>query len=588
MKTRSLFGRLWSGYLSRHKPRIAVAAVLMLTEGAALGLFSWMLQPMFDRVFVGGDVGALGWIGGVIFGLFLFRGVAVVVQRWLLTQVSQRSIADLQTDLLRHLMTLDAAWFERHPPGSVMERVVGDALAIQNVWKSFLLGGARDAVALASLMAVAISIDPLWTAVALVGVPVLILPMLVLQRYVRKKTRALRATAGERTVRLSEVLNGLDTVRLEGMEEYQAGRFRALADRIVRTETRVATGQALIPGMVDVVTGIGFVAVLATGGAAVASGDKTVGQFMAFFTAMAMAFQPLRKLGGLAGLWQQANASLERLFELLDARPSITSPALPKAPPAEAPDIVFEDVHLSYGETEVLRGASLTAPAGRTTALVGPSGAGKSTLFHLLTRRTVPDAGRVLVGDTDISEMGLAELRRSISVVAQDTLLFDETLRENLLLGRDPDESAVTAALEAAQVPEFLPRLPLGLDSPAGLRGGNLSGGQRQRIAIARALLKGAPILLLDEATSALDTRSEALVQDALDRLSVGRTTLVIAHRLSTVRDADRIVLMEAGRVAETGTHDELLARGGAYAALWRMQFREEAAAGQAASAGRG
>ncbi|MGR3540464.1 MAG: ABC transporter ATP-binding protein [Hasllibacter sp.] len=573
-----LFARLWRGYLRRHRGAIAVAAVLMVIEGSTLGLLSWLLQPMFDRVFVAGDTSAIWTVGGAIFALFMLRAVAGVVQRWLLARISQRSMADLQTDLLAHLMTLDAAWFAARPPGEVMERVVGDAVVIQNVWKTVILSAARDLVALASLMVVAVAIDPAWTAFALIGVPALILPTLVLQRYVRRKSRGLRETASLRTNRLAEVLNGLDTVRLEGMEAYQTRRFRELADRIVRSETRVQTGQALLPGMVDLVTGLGFVAVLAAGGTAVAAGDKTVGEFMSFFTAMALAFQPLRKLGGIAGLSQQAAASLQRLFEVLDARPSITSPALPKPAPAEAPEIAFDDVRLTYGAAEILRGVSFVAPAGRTTALVGPSGAGKSTLFHLLTRRIEPDAGRVAIGGAEVADMALPELRGAISVVAQDSLLFDETLRENLLLGRDFERRALNDALEAAQVSEFLPRLPLGLDSPAGLRGGNLSGGQRQRVAIARALLKGAPILLLDEATSALDTRSEALVQQALDRLSAGRTTLVIAHRLSTVRDADRIVVMEAGRVVETGTHDDLLAKGGSYAALWAMQFRDEGA----------
>jgi ATP-binding cassette subfamily B protein/subfamily B ATP-binding cassette protein MsbA len=296
---------------------------------------------------------------------------------------------------------------------------------------------------------------------------------------------------------------------------------------------------------------------------------------MSFFTAMALAFQPLRRLAGLSGTWQTAATSLERLYRLFDTQSTITTPSRPAPRPAST-DIALEDVWLSYGGTPVLRGLSFTAEAGRTTALVGPSGAGKSTVFNLLTRMVDPDSGAVRIGGADVRTLDLATLRGMFSSVSQEATLFDETLRENILLGRqDVPATALEQALRAAHVNEFVTPLPAGLDTPAGPRGSALSGGQRQRVAIARAVLRDAPILLLDEATSALDTQSEAKVSQALDELSQGRTTLVIAHRLSTVRNADKIVVIVEGQVAEQGTHDELLAKGGAYAALCRMQLVE-------------
>jgi ABC-type multidrug transport system fused ATPase/permease subunit len=310
------------------------------------------------------------------------------------------------------------------------------------------------------------------------------------------------------------------------------------------------------------------------GGLQIMDGTKTLGEFMSFFVAMALVFEPLRRLGSVGGAWAQARASLERMRAVLDQQTSLANPALPAPIPATH-GLTLHDVHFAYLDTAVLQGASFTAEAGQTTALVGPSGAGKSTVFHLLTRMADPGTGHITLGGTDLRALDLALLRTQFSVVAQDTALFDEPIATNVRMGA---QSATDADLQRALVDAnagFVATLPQGTDTPAGPRGSALSGGQRQRIAIARALLRNAPILLLDEATSALDAASEHLVAEALARLGQGRTTIVIAHRLSTVRQADKIVVMDRGRVVDQGTHDQLLARGGLYADLYRMQFKE-------------
>lgn len=572
--SRALFARLWHGYLRRHAGTMSVAMVFLIIEGSTLASLSYLLEPLFDKVFVGGDAGAIWWVGGAIFGLFALRAATSIINVHLLSRVSFAIAAALQSDLLRHIVSLDSDFFQDNSPGALIERVQGDTIAVQGVWSLLIAGGGRDAVSLVALFAVAISIDPLWTAAAMVGAPLLIVPTTAVQRYIRRKTNQMRLQSGHRATRLDEVFHGITAVKLNRMEAYQLSRFEQIVEVIRRAQLKTATTTAVIPGLIDVVTGIGFLGVLVLGGSQIASGERSLGEFMSFFAAMTLAFQPLRKLGSLAGSWQIAAASLERLYRLFDTKPTITSPAWAVSPPAGQTGISLRDVTLSYGETPVLRGVTFTAEAGKTTALVGPSGAGKSTIFNLLTRLIDADTGSVTVGGVETRDQDLAALRDLFSTVSQDAALFDETIRENVLLGRkDLAPEALARALDSAHVSDFLGGLAADADTPAGPRGSALSGGQRQRVAIARAVLRNAPILLLDEATSALDTASEVLVQQALEALSMGRTTLVIAHRLSTVRGADKIVVIDKGLVVEQGTHEDLLARGGTYAMLCRMQL---------------
>ena len=295
---------------------------------------------------------------------------------------------------------------------------------------------------------------------------------------------------------------------------------------------------------------------------------------------LALVFDPMRRLAGVSGQIQIASVAIERIIELMEMPVKLKSPDNPKPAPTENLDVVLESVSVKYGETEVVSDISFVAKAGQTTALVGASGAGKSTVFNLLTRLIDPTTGEVTIGSIRTDEMAIKDLRQLFSVVTQEALLFDETLRENILMGRKGvSEKTLQAALDAANVSDFLENMPEGLETRVGPRGSALSGGQRQRVVIARALLRNKPILLLDEATSALDAQSEHVVQEALDKLATGRTTLVIAHRLSTVRSADKIVVLDRGRVVDQGTHDDLLKRGGIYADLYNLQFQDEAGA---------
>ena len=577
IRPKSLFRRFWTGYLRGQTPMLCLAFGLMVIEGAALGGLSYLLKPLFDVVFTPGGQTALFTVGLGILALFVVRGICVVASRTLISSISQAVSAAMQITLLRHVLTLDSAFFQTHSPGVLIERVQGDTLAVQGIWTSLLTGVARDALGLMLLMAVAISIDPYWTLYALIGAPLLILPASLVQRYVRRKANHLRDQAGQRATRLDEIFHGIQAVKLNRMEDYQTGRFRSVLQAISRAEVKSVMGRNLMPGMIDVVTGIGFFAVLVMAGDEIASGARSIGDFMSFFTAMALTFQPLRRLGEMSGTWQIAAASLQRIYALFDTAPARSRPNISAALPAPgAPEIVFAGVEFAHGDQPVLRGLSFTACAGQTTALVGASGAGKSTVFHLLTGLLDPDAGQITIGGIDVSHLALADQRSLFATVTQDAALFDETLRENVTLGRDGlDANRLDTALRAAHVTDFVAALSDGLNSPVGPRGSGLSGGQRQRVAIARALVQDAAVLLLDEATSALDAQSEAAVAAALALGGTGRTTLVIAHRLATVRDAGKIIVMDRGRVAEQGTHDDLLARGGLYAGLYALQFKD-------------
>ena len=574
--SRALTRWLWRSYLRRHIWVILLAVLLMAIEGGMLGALSYLIKPMFDQVFVAGDRGAIKWVAGAVFGVFLLRALSGFGQRVLMMAVGQWVSAALQSDMVAHMLKLDSGFFQRNSPGLLIERVRGDTLAAGRIWSTVFSALGRDAVALVSLLGVALSIDWLWTLIAVAGAPVLMGPMVLLQRWVRRTTRTARNAAAVLSTRLDETFHGIDTIKLNTIEQREADRYSAQLGGFVRAQIKSEAGQAGIPAMMDIVAGIGFLGVLTYGGLQIIDGTKTVGEFMSFFTAMALVFEPMRRIGNVSGAWQAALASLERLHAVFEERPTISSPATPRALPGPAAqaDVRLKDVGLTYGDLPVLRGANFVAEAGKTTALVGASGAGKSTVFRVLTRLVDPQSGSVTVGGVPVSDLPLEDLRQMFSVVTQDAQLFDETIRDNVLLGRD--DARLTEALDAAFVSDFLPRLSDGVDTPAGPRGSSLSGGQRQRVAIARALLRDAPILLLDEATSALDAASEAAVQQALDKLSQGRTTLVIAHRLATIRQADKIVVMDAGRVVDEGTHEDLIARGGIYADLYRLQFSED------------
>lgn len=517
-----------------------------------------------------GMVLVIATIPVVVFVRALFAYLSIYLTNW----AAARAIADLRTRLFDHLQNLSLNFFSRASTGDLISRITSDTQVLYSIIGSSLASLIKDPITIIFLLSMLLLRQPKLTLISIVVLPTCLIPIIVYGRKVRKSARALQTHAAELTTLMHESFTGNRIIKAYNLEDRVLSQFRETTRKYISHMMRVLRSNQIPSQLIEFLgaVGVGLVFLYV-----VFSNDKsrTAGDFMAFIVSVFLMYPPVKSLTQLHNQLHQARAASQRIFELLDTQSAVVDPPTPVPLDAADADICFENVDFDYGEKPVLRNINLTVKAGQMVALVGSSGSGKTTLVNLLPRFDDPRRGVVRIGGTDIRQVAIKELRWQIALVTQETILFNDTIRNNIALGRPgATNDEIEAAAKHAFAHEFIMEKPEGYDAVIGEKGVALSGGQRQRLAIARAILKDAPILILDEATSALDTESERAVQAALEELMQGRTTICIAHRLSTVQRADVIVVLDQGRIVDTDRHDELIKRDGTYRKLYNMQFQ--------------
>jgi len=591
-------------------PRLALAMLAMVVVGGTAGALAWLVKPAMDDVFQMARPAALAffhfeeffWSGAnpfagltyhgeadysalvliplAILGVYAIKGGFSYLYNYMMNWVGQRIVTNMRNMLYAHIQTLALSFFDGARTGDLMSRLVSDVHRIQNAVSSAVTGVLKDGFSIVVLVFVVFYRSWEMSLIALVVFPVAIFPIVKLGRSLRKIATRHQVTMGNLSSLIQETISGHRIVKAFGMEGYEVKRFDAESERLFRLGMKNVMVKAMSSPIMEFLGGIAAALIVYYGGLQVLQGKSTPGTFFSFMAALLLLYEPVKRLSGLNHAVQEGLASAERIYEILDTKPDIE----------DAPDAVdlrpinhaieFRDVQFAYNAEPVLRDINLEVKAGEIVALVGVSGAGKTTLVNLIPRFYEVNGGGVFIDGRDIREVTISSLRSQIGIVTQQTILFNDTVRHNIAYGdHDKNEEQIIAAARAAYAHDFIMELSQGYDTVIGESGVRLSGGERQRLSIARAILKDAPILILDEATSSLDTESELYVQKALANLMQGRTTLVIAHRLSTVRNADRIVVLSGGRIVEEGRHEELLARGGEYTKLHQLQFKVAAVA---------
>ena len=569
----SLYRRLFR-YSRPYVGRILVAMAASLLVAGADVTMARLVKPLVDEVLSGKTREMVNLVPIFIVGIAFVKGLGRFVQEYFIKTAGQMVVQDIRKDLYGHSLSLSMGYYSRSSTGNVMSRILNDVGTLQSASADVLVDGTRESLTLVGLTALAFYTDWRLATLAFLVLPLTVIPMVFLGRKIKQNMRRGQGALGDLTKVLQEALSGIKVIKAFGSENYEEGRFVRENKRFYHFIRKVMKYDSVTSPTIELLSSIGIGAVMWYGIHRIMIGTMTQGELTSFLAAMVMMYTPVKRLIKVNNRIQQAMGGAERVFELLDEVPDINDAVGAVSIGRARGEVQFAHVGFAYANEPVLQDFNLRIKPGEVVALVGPSGGGKSTVVGLLTRFYDPQQGRILIDGQDIRMVTMESLRRNIALVDQETYLFNDSIRDNIRYGSpNAPDAAVEEAARLAYADEFIRLLPDGYDQHIGDRGVRLSGGQRQRLCIARAILRDAPILLLDEATSALDTESEAVVQQALANLMKNRTTIVIAHRLSTVMHADKIVVLEKGRICEEGSHQQLLAVDGVYRRLYEMQF---------------
>jgi subfamily B ATP-binding cassette protein MsbA len=565
------------GYVRPYVKRLLGAMICMGLYSSLSGALAWLVKPVVDRIFVEQDARMLGLLPLAVLLVSIGKGLADYGQAYLMAWVGQKVITDLREKVYHHLQDLSLSYFIRTTTGQLISRITNDVNILHATVTDGVTGFLKDILTIIALVTVVFYNDWLLATVSLVIFPVAIVPLARFGKKIRGFSRRSQVQMGAMTTLLQEVLTGQPVVKSFCQEQREKERFSAENKALFRTLMKRYRIRALSSPMMETLGGMGAAAAIYVGGSRVLGGEMTPGAFFSFIAALGMLYEPIKRLNKLNLVIQEGIAAAERIFQILDEEPEVKEVEGARPLPPIANSIEFRNVSFSYEEEPILKEINVEIKKGEVIAIVGESGGGKTTLAHLIPRFFDPSQGSVLIDGIDLRQVTLKSLRSQIAMVTQHTVLFNDTVRNNIAYGR-PGASMeeIVAAAKAAHAHGFIEALPQGYETVIGEGGVKLSGGQRQRLCIARALLKNAPILILDEATSSLDSESEEEVQKALETLMHGRTVIIIAHRLSTVRNAGRILVLKGGRIVEEGTHSSLLAKNGEYARLYRAQALSE------------
>ncbi len=566
-----MYRQLWS-YYRPHLPALLAACACMAVVSFAIGAQVFVVRHVLDGLLIAGDRRLLRVLPAAIVLFYGLQAAGEFGRGYLMRRVSLAIVLELRNRLFAHYQNLSLDFFHDRTVGRMIARVVHDTEAVQRA-TTVAITLLQKPLTLAVLIAAAAWQAPRLTGLALFGVPLVLLPIDRLNRKLREYTVGAMDAMADLTSVLQQSLVRARVVRAFGMERFEVARFRRESARLFALSLRATTATLLSGPVVQVVAALGAASLIWYGGSRVLAGAGTPGSLLAFLLSLGLMYDPLKSLAKVPLLMTQARVGLERVHRVLDAEPTVLERPGAHELRASRCRIEFEHVSFSYDGAPVLRDVTFSVAPGTRVAVVGPSGSGKSTLLDLILRFHDPDAGTIRVAGVDVRDVTLASLRRHIALVTQDPLLSDDTIRANITCGReDRPEHELVRAATLAHAMTFIQSLPRGFDTPVGNLGTRLSGGERQRIAIARALYKDAPVLLLDEATASLDQQAEDEVQSALEQLMRDRTTIQVAHRLSAARDADQILVLDAGRIVEQGTHHTLVQAGGWYADMYRRQ----------------